>query len=144
MTPEELQRKLPKAVRAAFDAIPKSDLGRTLACFTPDGSFRDPSGHWEGIDALGTFFTMGFGATKDVAWQLHDVAVDGNRVILEWTYAYTVTLGKAAGRRTQFDGLSIIRMKDGKIWRYRDYWDGSEVLAQLGAASWAELLESVG
>lgn len=116
------------------------DVEGVLACFDPEGSFRDPSGTHEGIDGLENFFQMAFVLVRDITWEVHRAFRSGDSFCFEWTFSYTLEHTVAAGKRISIEGLSIMEFRDEKLLYWRDYWDAVPVLEQAGVSSWDELL----
>lgn len=131
---------LPPCVQRIIETICAEDLEGTLAEFHPDGSFHDPTGYWHGLDALRQFFTGAYALVENITWKIGRTVVEGNRLSFEWNFGYRVVLGPAAGKSVCWDGITIMELKDGKIWRYRDYWDSLDPLGQLGFKSWEEVV----
>jgi ketosteroid isomerase-like protein len=130
---------LPASVQRIIEAICAEDLETTLAQFDSDGSFQDPTGHWRGPEELRQFFTVAFAAVENITWKIGRTVVEENRVVFEWHFGYRVVLGPAAGKSADWDGITIMELRNGKIWRYRDYWNSQEPLGQLGFKSWEEV-----
>ena len=40
----------------------------------------------------------------------------------------------AKGKTTEFEGVSVLRFRDGKIAAERDFWNVADLLRQIGAA----------
>lgn len=59
-------------------------------------------------------------AMRPVAWEFHSLAVDGDRVLAEWTIESEY---REAARRIRWRGMSICRVEDGLIREWREYWD---------------------
>jgi ketosteroid isomerase-like protein len=130
---------LPPCVQRYIAALCAEDLDATLAEFHPDGSFQDPTGYWHGVDQLRQFFTTAYAMVENIKWDVGRTMVEGNKLAFEWNFGYRVVLGPAAGKSAKWDGLTVMELKDNKIWRYRDYWDSLDPLRQLGFKSWQEI-----
>jgi ketosteroid isomerase-like protein len=57
---------------------------------------------------------------RPIAWEFHALAVDGDRVLAEWTIEGEFT---RTSRRVAWRGMSICRIADGRICEWREYWD---------------------
>jgi hypothetical protein len=134
------KKDLPQSFRLVIDNIIGQNLEGTVDCFTQDGSFRDPSGSWQGKDGLRTFFTVGFQSTRETVWEVHQWFQEDNLLCVEWTYGFTLSAGPFKDKKTLFDGLSIVELRQGKIHRWRDYWDSADFLQQVGAKEWGEVI----
>ena len=76
-------------------------------------------------------------AFPDVRMTVRDLIVDGDRAVWRWTFTGTHR-GEfagipATGRSVEYDGVSIERMRDGKIAERWDFPDLLTALRQLGA-----------
>jgi steroid delta-isomerase-like uncharacterized protein len=79
-----------------------------------------------------------FAAVPDLKWEMKGepiVAEDG--IAFEWTFSGTNTGAwgpetPATGKTFSFDGVTFIRVKDGKIAYQGDYYDGYGFQKQLG------------
>ena len=85
------------------------------------------------------FFINSF---PDLKWQMVDKpVVTRNEVVFRWRFTGTntgpnidpgVDGGKATGKPISFEGLSLIRVRDGKIVYQGDYYDALSLNRQLG------------
>ena len=78
------------------------------------------------------------GAVPDAVWTIRSepIATDDG-VAFEWTISGTNTgdwnpSTKATGQSIQFDGMSFVRIQDGKIAYQGDYYDAATLNRQLG------------
>jgi ketosteroid isomerase-like protein len=64
-----------------------------------------------------------------------DVVVEGgDAAAAEWTFGYVVSgaIPRSAGRPVRFRGMSLFELQDGRIARYREYFNEGVALLQLG------------
>ncbi len=92
-----------------------------------------------GPDAARTNVIEAFlNAAPDAKWQMNgNPVVSSDAVSFEWTFSGTNTGDwsdgtKATGKTFSFNGLSIFRIKDGKIAYQGDYYDALGFYKQLG------------
>lgn len=77
-------------------------------------------------------------AAPDLKWVMKGKPiVDGNGVAFEWNFSGTNTGAwgpddPATNKRFSFDGVTFIRVKNGKITYQGDYYDGYSFQKQLG------------
>jgi len=119
---------------AAFN---RNDVTALLACFTDDATYVDNFyGEHAGQPSLRGMFQRMFREGQDYRWTMDVVVNEPTRAAAEWTFGYTVTpaVPRSAGRRVQFHGMSVFELRDGRIARYREYWDTGKALLQLGFA----------
>ena len=63
---------------------------------------------------------------RPVSWEFHHLAVDGDRVLAEWTIEGEYV---AHAKSVRWSGMSVCRIEDGLIHEWREYWDPSAVRA---------------
>ncbi len=117
------------------------DPDKAASFFAEDGVYFDVSvgtpqqGRQAALDNVIKVF---IGAAPDCNWQLRGepIATDEG-VSFEWTFTGTNTGDwsaetKATGKPFKFDGVSFVRIKDGKITYQGDYYDAATLNKQLG------------
>ncbi|MAG34565.1 MAG: hypothetical protein CL908_27155 [Deltaproteobacteria bacterium] len=57
---------------------------------------------------------------RPIAWEFHSLALDGERVLAEWTITGEYI---EACREVSWRGMSICTLRDGLIVHWREYWD---------------------
>ena len=57
---------------------------------------------------------------QPIDWEFHSLAIDGDRVLAEWTIESEV---RDEGRRVRWRGMSICRIRRGLICEWREYWE---------------------
>lgn len=124
-------------VREFEKAFNRQDVDALLACFTERASYRDNFfGDHAGKDSLRSMFQRMFREGQDYHWQMDVVVESPAAAAAEWTFSYVVTeaVPRSAGRKIRFSGMSLFELADGKIARYREYFDTGVALLQLGFA----------
>jgi hypothetical protein len=53
-------------------------------------------------------------------WDMHDPVSDGKILYARYTFSYKSLLPEAGGRRAMFEGVAIMRLRDGLIADYRE------------------------
>jgi steroid delta-isomerase-like uncharacterized protein len=122
-------------VRDFEGAFNRQDVTALVACFTPGATYTDTFfGPHTGSAALRAMFERMFREGRDYAWTMDVVVESGDRAAAEWTFGYVVTeaIPRSAGRRVRFRGMSLFELEDGRIARYREYFDEGLALLQLG------------
>jgi len=84
-----------------------------------------------------SFANAFFTAFPDIRFELASTPIEaGNRCSFEWRITGThlgLLLDKpATGKAIDFQGISTMEVKDGKIVRITDYWDLATLLRQIG------------
>ena len=98
----------------------RADAEAIVADFAPDGVLTSPSGSWRGREEIRT-------AAEDVFEMVSGIEVDITRVLaagsegaVEWTWAET---SRADGKRRVMEDGIVFELRDGKIIRWREYFD---------------------
>ena len=111
------------ALLSAFcDAVERHD-GRAFAkLFTEDGVYHDVFyGAFEGHGKIAEMIDDVFYRTAtDFRWDMHDPVSDGETLYARYTFSYRSTLPEAEGARAMFEGVAIMRLRDGKIVEYHE------------------------
>lgn len=116
MQPEEM-RFLIEQAKTAWVA---RDAEAIAQLFTPDGELIVPGQRWQGqaeIKAEVTRFTQQY---TDVKIEIKRIIIEGKQAAVEWYYEDTE---QANGHRNRADDVIIIDFKDGRISRWREYFD---------------------
>jgi steroid delta-isomerase-like uncharacterized protein len=122
-------------VREFEKAFNRQDVGALVACFTPGATYTDTFfGAHTGPAELRAMFERMFREGRDYSWVMDAVVESGDTAAAEWTFGYAVTdaIPRSAGRRVRFRGMSLFELEDGRIARYREYFDEGVALLQLG------------
>ena len=118
-------------------ALNSQDVDRCMNLYSDDIVFQDFSfgDPIEGKKALEKA-VRGF-VGKAYTFELIEWFGGGDCLVVEWNWKANHTgvfVGvNAAGKRTEVRGVSVLKLKGGRIALQHDYWDGATVLRQLGA-----------
>lgn len=100
----------------------------TLSMFTDDATFQDPRfPAFEGKEAVSAFFKQLAQENQMIGalWKPVKVFSEAGQVCVQWE----VTNRKPMGENEIFiEGCSIFRLRDGKIYYYRGYWNPADVI----------------
>jgi hypothetical protein len=89
--------------------------------FTEDGVYHDVFyGEFRGRDGILRLTEVIHTAGADYRWDFHEPVTDGETLYARYTFSYRSTLPEARGRRAMFEGVSIMKLRDGKIAEYRE------------------------
>lgn len=108
------------------------DVERVVACYSPDGVYRDPNtrGEVRGADALRRYLTKLFGAWQ-MTWSFrhgYPLAHEDGAAVL-----WHATLRKKDGDQTvEADGMDLVLMKGERIQRNEVYFDRAILAPLLG------------
>ena len=135
-------------VLTVLSQLKNGEIEEALAGFAEEFRFKD---HGIGLEfkdkeQLAEFFYKTRELYPDCFLQTDTIFVSGDRVITEWTLRFTLTEPFFGGlKRTvkvSVQGVSIVRIENGKIAEWADYYDGlTSRRTALGAhfEEWVEL-----
>jgi ketosteroid isomerase-like protein len=109
-------------LRAFCDAVEQRN-GKALAeLFTEDGVYHDLFyGVFEGRAKIAGLIDDWFYRTAaDFRWDMHEPVTDGKTLYARYTFSYRSTLPEAKGSRAMFEGVAIIKLRDGRIAEYHE------------------------
>ncbi|MDE2361307.1 MAG: nuclear transport factor 2 family protein [Hyphomicrobiales bacterium] len=103
-------------------AVERRDGAALSNLFTEDGVYHDVFyGVFEGRAKIAELIEDHFYRTaRDFRWDMHDPVSDGRTLYARYTFSYVSTLPEANGKRVGFEGVSIMRLRDGLIASYRE------------------------
>jgi ketosteroid isomerase-like protein len=111
----------------------RGDGAAVAACFTPDGVYHDCFyGAFAGAAIAQMIEGFFHRDARDFRWDLHDAVDDGRTGYARYVFSYTSRLPEADGRRAIFEGVSICRLRDGRIESYREVANSAVGLLTLG------------
>jgi limonene-1,2-epoxide hydrolase len=109
-------------LRAFCDAVEKRDGAAFAALFTEDGIYHDVFyGAFEGRPNIAAMIDEHFYRTAaDFRWDMHAPVSDGETLYAGYTFSYRSQLAEAKGARAMFEGVAIMKLRDGRIAEYRE------------------------
>lgn len=116
------------------------DVEAVGTVFHRDAVFRDMAFGVErrGLEEIRGLFAQTWDGLPDLRSELHRTVAEGEWVALEWTLTGTHDGDSpdlpATGRSVSLRGVSVLRIRDGKITRQRDYYDRAAFLEQVGVS----------
>ncbi len=128
-------------VRAYFDALNDRDYEQVAALFSDDCEFVSVASgvRFRGTDSMLHGLREFSEAFPDWAVEVVNTVATGPYVATEWKTTGTqqgmFRGASPTGIRFRRDGCSVAEVEDGRIVRYRDYYDRSTLLEQLGLPS---------
>lgn len=127
-----------EAVIEAYEALWNGDYSKlevvsdTVAVYDPAA----PDGEVHGRDAFEAFLRETRGAFPDFTLRTHEMLVEGDTVMVEWTVTGTLENefygAPPSGRTMEIMGMAKTTVKEGQISEDRLYYDQKDMLAQLG------------
>ncbi|MEP7277303.1 MAG: ester cyclase [Bacteroidota bacterium] len=89
-----------------------------------------------GIDSARAYYTNYLNGFSDVSFTIKDVFGMDNKLVKHWNFKGTHTglfFGiPATHKKVDIDGVTLVRMENGKIAEERDFLDNLEFMQQLG------------
>ena len=117
-------------------AVERRDGKAFADLFTEDGVYHDVFyGAFKGREKIAEMIDDWFHRTaRDFRWEMFRPVSDGTMLYAYYTFSYVSTLPEAQGKRVGFDGVSIMRLRDGKIAEYREVANAAIGLLDIGFA----------
>jgi ketosteroid isomerase-like protein len=109
-------------VRSYYDALDTGDAAAVATHFTPDAThYYTRLGPHRGADEIAQNAAL---AVREIggSWRIEDALTDGERVVIEWTMAWT---DPASGERRLDRGTEWFEFRDGLISEVRAYHHGN-------------------
>ena len=119
----------------------KLDYTGLTSLYASDAILTDPTGRYEGREAIRAYFQAGDKPFSDVTIENSRMIEEGDTVVAEWTWRGTHTGPlpmpdgtelPATGRTIENPGVSIFTVRDGKIAVEHDFFDNAAMMSQLG------------
>jgi ketosteroid isomerase-like protein len=107
---------------AFCDAVEKHN-GKVFAeLFTEDGVYHDVFyGAFAGRTKIAEMIDEVFYRTAtDFRWDMHSPVSDGKTLYARYTFSYRSTLPEAKGARVMFEGVAMMKLRDGMILEYHE------------------------
>jgi ketosteroid isomerase-like protein len=109
-------------LRMFCDAVERRDGKAFADLFTEDGVYHDVFyGAFKGRAKIAEMIDDRFYSTAtDFRWDMHQPVSDGETLYARYTFSYRSTLPEARGGRAMFEGVAIMKLRDGKILEYHE------------------------
>jgi ketosteroid isomerase-like protein len=123
-----------------FDRFRNAATGRDgeafARLFTEDGVYHDVFyGAFIGRARIADMINDVFHQTaEDFRWDFHDPVGNAKIAYARYTFSYRSRLPEAGGRRACFEGVAIVRLRDGLIAEYREVANTGPAFVDLGFA----------
>lgn len=121
----------------AFTARVEARDGAGLAAlFTEDGVYHDVFyGAFVGRERIAELIDDWFHRTAHrFRWDMKERLAGPELGMARYVFSYESKLPEAAGRRVMFEGVALMKLRDGLIAEYREVADTGPAFAQLGFA----------
>lgn len=114
------QEDIRTLIRQARDAWVARDADVLAQLFTPDGELIVPGQRWKGQARIREEVARFAQQYSNVKIDIRRVIVEDNQAAVEWYYEDTE---KSTGFRNKADDVIVVDFKDGRISRWREYFD---------------------
>jgi ketosteroid isomerase-like protein len=123
-------------LKAFTSAVERRDGKAFAELFTEDGVYHDVFyGAFKGREKVAEMIDDWFHRTaRDFRWEMFRPVSDGTMLYAYYTFSYVSTLPEAKGKRVGFDGVSIMRLSNGRIAEYREVANSAIGLLEIGFA----------
>ena len=123
-------------LRAFCDAVEQRNGKAFAELFAEDGVYHDVFyGAFEGHAKIAGMIDDWFYRTAtDFRWDMHDPVSDGEMLYARYTFSYRSTLPEAKGARAMFEGVAIMKLRDGLIACYREVADTAPAFVDMNFA----------
>jgi ketosteroid isomerase-like protein len=117
-------------------AVERRDGDGFSKLFSEDGVYHDVFyGAFPGRAKIaGMIDDVFYSTARDFRWDMHDPVFDGRTLYARYTFSYVSTLPEAKGGRVGFEGVSILKVRDGMIVEYREIANVGPAFVALGFA----------
>lgn len=117
-------------------AVERRDGRAFAALFTEDGVYHDVFyGDFAGRARIAEMIDDWFHRTaREFRWDMHEPVHDGRTLYARYTFSYVSTLPEAGGKRVGFEGVAIMKLRDGLIAEYREVANVGPAFVELGFA----------
>jgi len=114
--------KTEQLLRAFCDAVEQHNGKAFAELFTEDGVYHDVFyGAFKGrADIAGMIDDVFYRTASDFRWDMHSPVTDGKTLYAHYTFSYRSTLPEAKGARVMFEGVAMMKLRDGKIVEYHE------------------------
>ena len=111
-----------KMLRSFCEAVERRDGKAFAALFTEDGVYHDVFyGVFKGREKIAGMIADWFYRTaSDFRWDMHAPVSDGETLYARYTFSYRSNLPEAKDARVMFEGVAIMKLRDGKILEYHE------------------------
>jgi ketosteroid isomerase-like protein len=123
-------------LRAFCDAVERRDGKAFAALFTEHGVYHDVFyGAFEGRAKIAEMIDDHFYRTAtDFRWDMHAPVSDGETLYARYTFSYRSLLPEAKGARAMFEGVAIMKLRDGRIAEYHEVANAAPAFVDMNFA----------
>jgi limonene-1,2-epoxide hydrolase len=123
-------------LRVFCKAVEQRDGAAFADLFTEDGVYHDVfygtfTGRAKIIELIEDWF---YRTATDFRWDMHAPVSDGKTLYARYTFSYRSMLPEANGARAMFEGVAIMKLRDGRIAEYREIADTATAFIDMNFA----------
>lgn len=104
--------------------------------FTKDVVMHASPNDIVGIDSARAYYANYLTGFSNIIFTIKDVVGQGDKLVKQWNFKGTHTGNffgiPATGKKVSLDGVTLVRMSNGKIAEERDFFDNMDFMTQLG------------
>src|SRR5262249_30682118 len=117
-------------------AVERRDGKGFAQLFAEDGVYHDVFyGAFTGREKIASMIDDVFHKTaRDFRWEMFRPVSDGQQLYAYYTFSYVSLLPEAQGKRVGFEGVSMMKLRDGKIVEYREVANAGPGFVDMGFA----------
>jgi ketosteroid isomerase-like protein len=124
-------------LRHFCDAVERRDGKAFAALFAEDGVYHDVFyGAFKGREKIAEMIDDWFYRTAEAfRWDMHAPVSDGETLYARYTFSYRSNLPEAGGARVMFEGVSIMKLRDGLIAEYHEVANTAPAFVDMNFAA---------
>lgn len=124
------------ALLESFSSCAAANDGERLArLFTPEGTYDDYFfGPHTGRAAIAAMLDRFHEGGEQFRWEFFEPLSDGKLGYARYRFSYRSKVPGSEGKMIAFEGISVMRLKDGLIEHYGEVFDRGTAFVQLGFA----------
>jgi ketosteroid isomerase-like protein len=124
-------------LRSFCEAVERRDGKAFAALFAEDGVYHDVFyGAFEGRQKIAELIDDWFYRTAaDFRWDMHAPVSDGETLYARYTFSYRSNLPEARGARAMFEGVAIMKLRDGEITCYHEVANTAPAFVDMNFAA---------
>lgn len=135
------RRAVEDVVYAFANAWETGDVEQLKGTLHEQASFVTTDGVYESVDAIAAAFGKFQSEYENTKVSVHNILIDTNVAAVEWR---VTTTNKKSGKLQSVSAASIVSLKDGKIYSWKEYKDSAvaelQALGTLPADTEGDLL----
>jgi steroid delta-isomerase-like uncharacterized protein len=123
-----------RIIEQFFAAWNSHDADKIAAAFDEDGIYEDvTAGHTNhGRAEVRTWAEGAFVVVQNFKMEIVNSSIQKHRGVVEWVWSGTDKGLLKTGKNFSVRGVSVIELKKGKIYRYKEYYDFAAIMRQVG------------